>query len=122
MLHHHRRPVRVQVTVAPLHQRDHHRPEVDPLLGEPVLVPWRALLVGAPLEDPLLDQPLQPRLQHVPRDPEVPLEVVEAANAEEGVADDQERPALADDLERSRDRADLVLVAAAEHLHTSLAA
>src|SRR4051794_6526660 len=52
MLHHHGRPVRVHVAVAPLHQRDEHRPEVEALLGEAVLVARRPLLVEPSLEDP----------------------------------------------------------------------
>ena len=50
---------------------------------------------------------IHPRLQHVARDPEVLLDLVEAAQPEEHVAHDQKRPALADDLERSGDRARL---------------
>ena len=63
----------------------------------------------------MLDEPLEPRLQHVARDAEIRLQLVEAAHAEEDVADDQQRPALADDLERAGDRADLVVVVVAEH-------
>ena len=48
------------------------------------------------------------------RDVEAPLEVVEAADAEQEVADDQQRPALADDLERPRHRAGLARVVASE--------
>ena len=40
-----------------MHHRDHHRPEVDALLGQEVLVAGRALLVGALLEDALVDEP-----------------------------------------------------------------
>ena len=70
----------------------------------------RTVLVATLLEDAVLDQPLQPRLQHVASDPEVGLELVEAMHAEQGFADDQQRPALSDDLERRGDAAHLVLV------------
>jgi hypothetical protein len=43
------------------------------------------------------------------------LEVVEAADAVEGVTHDQERPALSDRFERFRDRAVLQFVRLAEH-------
>jgi hypothetical protein len=35
--------------------------------------------------------------------PQAFLELVEAAEAEEGIADDEQRPALADEFERARD-------------------
>jgi hypothetical protein len=41
--------------------------------------------------------------------------LVEAATSQEDVSDDQERPPLADDLERASDRAVLALVVAFEH-------
>ena len=47
--------------VAPAEQRDEGRPEVQPLLGEEVFVARRVPLVGAPFEDVLLDQALEPR-------------------------------------------------------------
>ena len=59
------------VAVAPLHQRDQHRPQVDALLGEPVLEALGSLLVGVALEDALVDEARQPVAQHVARDPEV---------------------------------------------------
>src|SRR5436305_384775 len=95
--------VGVVVAIAPLQQRDDHRPEVDAFVGQPVLVALGTLLVATALEDALLDEPLQPRLQHVARDAEAALEVVEAADAEERVAEDEHRPALAHDLERPGD-------------------
>ena len=48
------------VAVAPVEQGDQGRPEVEALLGQEVLVAGRAFLVGAALEDLLVDQPLQP--------------------------------------------------------------
>ena len=71
----------------------------------------RALLVGALLEDPLLDQPGEPGGEHVAGDPEVLLDLVEAPAAVEDVADDEQGPALAEHLEGAGDRADLVVLA-----------
>src|SRR5687768_3738642 len=51
-----------RVAVAPLEQRHQDGPEVDPLLRQPVLVARRAFLVELPAEDPLLDEPFEPRL------------------------------------------------------------
>ena len=54
-------------------------------------------------------QRLQARREDVARDAEVALELGEAADAEERLADDQERPALAEHLHRAADRTGLVL-------------
>ena len=106
VLEQHRRPAGGRgVAVAPLHQRDDRRPQVQALLGQAVLVARRVLLVEAPLEHALLEQPREARLQHVARDAEVGLDLVEAAQAQQHVAHDQQRPALADHLERAGDAA-----------------
>ena len=103
------------VAVAPGEQGDQRRPEVEPLLGEEVLVALRALLVGAPFEDVLVDQPLQPGGEHVAGDAEALLQLAEAPVAVHHVADDQQRPALADHLERLGDRADLAGIVVTQH-------
>ena len=104
-----------RVAIAPAQELDDHRPQVEALLGEAVLVALGALLVGDLPQDALRDEPLQARGEHVARDAEVALDRVEAAHAEEDVAQDEHRPALADELERARDRAVLVPVVAAQH-------
>ena len=57
----HRRAVGRVVAVAVLQQRDDHRPEVDALLGQPVLEALRALLVADPLQHALVDEPRESR-------------------------------------------------------------
>ena len=57
--------------------------------------------IGPPLKDAVIDQAAQPAGQDGFRDIEVRLEVVEALHTEERIAEDQERPALADDLQRT---------------------
>src|SRR5581483_4264079 len=93
-----------EMAVAPLEQCDEHRSQIGPPPSEPVLVPRGALLVADAAQDPLFDQPLEPRLKHVARDPQIALELLEAVAAEEHVAQDQQGPALADQLERAGDR------------------
>ena len=80
-----------------------------------VLVGLGPLAVSDPLENALLDEPVETVGKHVAGDAETLLELVEAAKAEESVADDQQRPALADDLESAGDRALLPFVVALEH-------
>jgi hypothetical protein len=115
---HHRPGRQARVAVAPLHQRDDRRPQVQTLLGEAVFVARRTLLVDALLEHALLLQARQAGLQHVARDAQVLLDLVEAAQAEEDVAHDQKRPALADHLQRARDAAHLAVVVVFQHLAT----
>src|SRR3954454_15320162 len=104
-----------RVPVAPGEERHHHRPEVDPLLAEAILEALRPLLVAHALEDALLDEPLETTLKHVARYAEAALEVLEAANSEERVPDDQEGPAFAHDLEGASHRADLTFIRPPQH-------
>jgi hypothetical protein len=103
------------VAVAPVEQGDQGGPEVEPLLGQEVLVAIGALLVAASLEDVLVEQALQAGREHVAGDPERGLDLAEAAVAVEDVADDQQRPALADHLQRVGDRTELIRIVATEH-------
>ena len=80
-----------------------------------VLVALGPLAIPNPLENALLDEPAKTVGKHVAGDAETLLELVEVAKAEEGVADDQQRPALADDLEGTGDRALLSFVVTLEH-------
>jgi hypothetical protein len=96
-----------QVLVAPLHDRDDGRVQVTAGLREPVLEALGLLLVEAALEDPRPDERLQARREDVAGDPEVALHVREAADAVEGLAHDQHRPALTEDVHRPADRARL---------------
>ena len=88
-----------QPAVAPLHQRDQHREQVRALLGQPVLVAGALarLAVGDALEQPLVDELLQPRRGDRFADPDALGEVVEARRPVEGLAQDQERRARADE-------------------------
>ena len=100
------------VALAPLHQRVDRRPQLLAARGQEQLVAPRR--VRPPLDHARLDERVQARRQDRARDVEVALEVGEAAHAEEQVAQDQQRPALADDLERARQRAALAWVVGSE--------
>ena len=97
-----------EVTVAPLQQCDHGGSELAALARQAVLVASRPLLVADALEDSLVDQVAESLGEHVAGDAETRLKLLEALQPEEGVTDDQQAPPLPDDLERSRDRADLL--------------
>jgi hypothetical protein len=91
--------------------------QVETLLRQLVLVPLWALAVEDALEHAFVDQPVEPVGQNVAGDTQALLQLVEPAQAEQDVADDQQRPALADNLERSGDRAVLAFVVAVQHRH-----
>ena len=95
----------VDPLVAPLAQRGHDGPQGAALVGEEVVVAAAGLVVGAAFQDAGGDEGVEPVGEHVARDPEALDEVVEAADAEERVAQDQQGPPLADDLEGLGDRA-----------------
>jgi squalene cyclase len=73
------------------------------------------LAVADAFEDSLFDKPVEPVGEDVAGNPKALLELVEAAQAQEGVTNDQERPALADDLERACNRAVLAFVVPFQH-------
>src|SRR5271170_1323247 len=105
MLEHPARAVGRVVLVAPAEQVANDGPQAQALVGQDVL----SVAVAAPhlLEHAGLTQGLQALGEYGARHPQVRGEVAEAAHAEERVAHDQQRPALADDLESARERAPL---------------
>jgi hypothetical protein len=84
--------------VAPLQQHEQGGSEFASLGGEDVLGPAASLRVGNALEDVLVAKQLEPVGEHVGGDPEALLELLEALRAHNGVAQDEQRPALPDDL------------------------
>ena len=110
-----RRPVRRLVDVTPGTEGVDRGPEIQALLRQHVLVAVGPLLVALAREDPLLDQAMKAAREHGAGHVEALLEVVEAADAEEDVAQDQQRPALSDDLERAGERAVLGVVGPGQH-------
>ena len=100
-----RRSGRSGVFVPPLPHRGEDGPEVASFVRESIVVARWVLGVRHARQDALVDQSSESLLQDVPRDPEPTLEVVEAADTQEDVPDDEHAPPLADDLEALGDRA-----------------
>src|ERR1700683_4637932 len=89
--------------VAPSHQADQHRIEVEAFFREPIFgVALGAVIVA--LENPFRYQRLQPRAQNIARDTGRGLEFVEAAMPEKSLTQDQHGPSLSDHGESARDR------------------
>src|SRR6266536_241132 len=104
-----------EVAITPLHQRKQDEAEFAALLGEPVSESLGSLVVGGALEHALRGEAVQAVGEHVARDAEAVEKLVEATMAEDDVADDQQCPAVADDLERASDRTDLAVVVPLQH-------
>ena len=103
------------VIVAPLPQADERHMKVAALSGQAVLVALRPFLIANPFEDSFVDEPAKTLSDNLPRDPETPMELVEATQSQESVPNDQQRPSLTDDLEGVCDRTVLAFVGALEH-------
>src|SRR5204862_6122571 len=93
------------MAATPLGERRQHGGEVEARLREVVGVARRVLAVAALLDDPGLDQGPQAGAEDVARRAGVVGDVGEAVVAPEQLADDQQGPALAHELERVGDRA-----------------
>ena len=112
-----RRPLTlVHPLVAPAGETHQNGVEPQPLAGEPVFEAHRAVVIGHFDQYALLNQLAQSLGQTVPGDAEIGLELVEAAGAEKGIADNQHGPALADDGERSRHRTHLLVYIVPTHM------
>src|SRR5207253_3172345 len=87
------------VLVTPLPETRQRDLEVPAFPSEPILVTWGPLAVADAFEDAFLDEPVEPIGEDVAGDFQTLLKLVETPKAEEGVANDQQRPPLADRLE-----------------------
>ena len=91
--------------VAPRRHRGEDRVDVAALVGEPVLVANRTLLVLDTGEHSLVDEQGEVRREDVAPDAERALEVVEPAHAEARLAKQQQVPPVAQHVDGAGDRA-----------------
>ena len=89
----------VDPLIAPLTERGHDGPQGASFVGEEVVVAAAGLVVGAAFQDAGGDEGVESVGEDVARDPQAFDEVIEAADTEEGVAQDQQGPPLADHFE-----------------------
>ena len=82
--------------VAPLFEHEDDWIEVPPLGSESVLIPDRVGLIGAALQNPILDQLIQPIRKPMAGNAKAGLPVVKAPDTHESVANDQRCPAITD--------------------------
>src|SRR3977135_38892 len=91
--------------LAPLPQRDQYRKHSASLRCQHIFLVGAAVGSRHRHQDAVVDQRAQPDRQDIFRQTDVLLEFAEAADAHQGVPDDQQRPPVADHVQRSRDRA-----------------
>src|SRR5215813_5897074 len=72
---------RREVFVAPCHKREKHGPQITPARGQQVFVARRMFAVAVAFEQTRVDQRIQPPRQHVWRDAETLLELVETRHS-----------------------------------------
>jgi len=101
----HRGTFRGEVPVAPGEQGEQHRAEVPAALGQHVFVARRMLAVAAALQETGGDEGIEPPSQYAGSDAEALLEFIETPQAIECIAQDQDRPPLADAFEAAGDPA-----------------
>jgi hypothetical protein len=82
--------------VAPMYQRQDHRIKRVPFFGQSVFMPERAFLIRHLLEHAFVDQMGQTFRQDAPRNAEAFLEFLEPPHTQESIAQDKQRPAIAD--------------------------
>jgi len=111
----HRGALGGEVTIAPSQQRQQHRVEIPAAIGQHIFIARRMLVVASALQQARFDQRIQPARQHVRRDAKALLKFVEPGEPVKRVAQDQDRPPLADPVEAAGDRAMHVAKAFAMH-------
>src|ERR1700681_103951 len=92
------------VIQSPRQQGVQNRDEGPAGLGELVVETWRRGLVGSPADNPGVLECLEPGRDAVPGRARPVDDVGEAGAAQRQLADDQQRPPLADHVERRGDR------------------
>ncbi len=81
--------------VGPIDQRHQHRIERLAPVGQPVFVAQGAVLISLAAQHAGPLQLAQPVRQHMPRDPQPVLHLLEPANAQKAIAQHQHGPAVA---------------------------
>lgn len=87
-----------QMVVTPVHEGQQGDEQLSAHRGKPVVKAVRVPLVADSFEHSGLDEPAKPVGQHVAADTETCLELLETAQPQEGVPDQEQTPALADHL------------------------
>lgn len=90
-------------SISPSHDGGQYRVEILAFVSQHVLVPFGVLLIRDPVEQAFLDQPLQAQIQGIARQAQRPLEVIETADAGEGLPQHQWGPPVAQQVHGAGD-------------------
>ncbi len=101
----HRWSIGRRVLVAPLAHGSQHGPQVTSLVSEPVVVAGRMFAVRNLGQDACLHQMAEAMVQDVAGDSQAGLEIVEAGDPQEHIAQDEHRPPFAHHLQALGHRA-----------------
>jgi hypothetical protein len=93
---------RREVPVAPVNQRQHHRPKVQTALSEQVFETRRFIAILTALQQALFDQLREPTTQHIGSDIQILLKLVETLRAIEAFTQDQHAPPLTYAIQATR--------------------
>ena len=89
--------------IPPGEHGERHGVEIETLLRQTIFVAARPVLIGPSLQHAQLRESAETVGENVRRDPQVPLELVETSGPQEGLADDEPAPAIAENSERTCD-------------------
>jgi hypothetical protein len=92
-------PLAKNPLVPPLAERREDRPKRAAFFGEDVIETCPSLVIRPTLKHAGVDEPVETVRQDIASNAETPHEFVEAANAEERVAEDEQRPPLTYNVE-----------------------
>src|SRR5690606_7697205 len=93
---------------APLAQSHHDGKQALALGGQDVLLISRAIRSVLCFENPRIDQLTQSVGENVSRHPQASLEIAETAHAIEGIAHDEKRPSIPDQIDGAGNRTKFV--------------
>jgi hypothetical protein len=102
--------------LAPLPQGNQDREYAAPLRRQQIFLIRAAVGGGRGLQDALIDQPAKPHREDVLGESQLLLEFAEAGDPKQRLAKDQQRPPVADSVQRARDRAVVMFKAGSFHL------
>jgi hypothetical protein len=101
---HHARALRGKVLVAPGEQRDENRTKIVAARGGHIFIPRRPVAVAAALKQTHIHQAIETASEHIRRDTETLLELVEPLEPVQRIAQNQDAPPLAHALEAACNR------------------
>jgi hypothetical protein len=104
-----------KVLIAPMHEPKQNGVKAKASLGQAILIAHRRLLIGHFRENATLDKVRKPFGQYAPRYPKPRLEIVEATNAQKRFPQHKQRPSIADNGERARQRTIFLLKVMPSH-------